>query len=130
MKALKSFICMLIMLLPITFSSCSSDDSPSGGAGKIVGAWTYTDDGITYIYTFNADGTFSSIGYGEDEYDGYFEELASGTYEYVEEESTLVVHWTDEYESGVDVIKVVSASSNKLVWDSEYGTITLTRYKD
>lgn len=128
MKAFKIFFIMVIMLLPFAFSSCSSDDSPSGAGSKIVGAWTFTDDDIDYIYRFNADGTFSFTAKITDE--EYFEEFAEGTYEYSEEDSKLIIYWSDEYESDVETVEVVSVSSTKLVLRSEGETITLTKYKD
>lgn len=69
----------ILMLLPISFVSCSDDDEDAGSASELVGTWECTydyyyekmngeilyeeeNDDIGHRITFNADGTCDSDG--------------------------------------------------------------------
>ncbi len=116
------------MTLSLVTVSCSDDDDEepapaqtqggNGGvtAANIIGTWSYSSNGMSGSYTFNADGSYvdrwTEKGYNGYDYGSW---SLSGT--------TLILIDSDGYQEGFQV----SISGNTMTLTGGYGSAVLTR---
>ena len=121
----------ILMVLPVSFVSCSDDDEGVGSASDLVGTWemtlnvwyekkngeivdegTYDEGGLRII--FKEDGTYMS----SEEDDGNWDLEERGSWSYKNGKLTA----TDEYGES-ETVTLKELTSSKLVWE-EYEKYT------
>lgn len=118
----------ILMLIPISFTSCSDDDDEIGSASELVGTWeivsrTYqqkeggkvieegTENDNDSRVTFNEDGTCKVAEY----YNNKWDWDQSGTWSY--KNGKITIRITDEDESWSRTATVKELTSSKLVFE-------------
>ena len=116
------FAFFVAAVLSVSLTACPDDDpvtpepgnpsGPTASAFSIVGTWKGQGDGEIAIITFNADGTWLSVEYEQDENGKIKDEYkGSGAYKYDDKSKTLTVY----HEDGTETYKVEVLSPTVVV---------------
>ena len=115
------FAFFVAAVLSVSLTACPDDpvtpepETPSGpttSAFSIVGTWKGQGDGEIGIITFNADGTYLSVSYEQDENGKIKDEYkSSGAYKYDDKSKTLTIF----NEDGTETFKVEVLSPTVMV---------------
>ena len=126
------FAFFVAAVLSVSLTACPDDpvtpepETPSGStasAFSIVGTWKGQGDGEIGIITFNADGTYLSVSYEQDENGKIKDEYKeSGAYKYDDKSKTLTIF----HEDGTETFKVEVLSPTVVVFLFEDGDYPVT----
>lgn len=126
------FAFFVAAVLSVSLTACPDDPvtpepgNPSGStasAFSIVGTWKGQGDGEICLITFNADGTWLSVEYEQDENGKIKDEYKeSGAYKYDDKSKTLTMF----FEDGTETYKVEVLSPTVVVIQFEDGDYPVT----